>query len=143
MEKQESSFKKRFDKGIIGTFQRIFASLPFGLFVLLAMIASFILIYMESYIYNQVGTVPDWISHINNFFNYFFLAEIILLLINIDYRLDSEQRSKVLTKLKHFVDSAPFGITVMVLILLSNKPSPFIKNTKSYEKDIKSIGEAL
>ena len=119
MENNETSFDKRFDKGIIGFFQRIIASLPFGLLVMLAIILSFVLLYLETYLYNKVGAVPDWIAHINNFFNYIFLVEIILLLINLDYRLESQQRTKILTKLKHFVDSAPFGITVMVLILVS------------------------
>ena len=119
MENQDSSFNKRFDKGIVGIFQRIMASLPFGLLVMLSIIGSFILLYLESYLYNKVESVPDWISHINNFFNYIFVVEVVLLLINIDYRLDPPQRNKILTKLKHFVDSAPFGITVMVLILVS------------------------
>ena len=119
MEKQDNSFDKRFDKGILGTFQRILASLPFGLLVMMAIICSFVLLYLETYLYNKIEAVPSWISNINNFFNYIFLVEIILLLINIDYRLESQLRTKILTKLKHFVDSAPFGITVMVLILVS------------------------
>ena len=119
MEKQDNSFDKRFDKGILGTFQRILASLPFGLLVMLAIIGSFVLLYLETYLNDKVEAVPSWILNINNFFNYIFLIEIILLLINIDYRLESQQRTKILTKLKHFVDSAPFGITVMVLILVS------------------------
>lgn len=119
MENQDTSFNKRFDKGIIGVFQRILASFPFGLLIMLAIIGSFVLLYLESFLYTQVESVPDWILNINNFFYYIFTVEIILLLINVDYRLDPHQRNKLLTKLKHFVDSAPFGITVMVLILIS------------------------
>ncbi|MBR4329339.1 MAG: hypothetical protein IKP71_05750, partial [Candidatus Riflebacteria bacterium] len=103
MEKQDNSFDKRFDRGILGTFQRILASLPFGLLVMMAIIGSFVLLYLETYLYNKIEAVPSWISNINNFFNYIFLVEIILLLINIDYRLESQLRTKILTKLKHFV----------------------------------------
>ena len=119
MENQDTSFNKRFDKGIIGVFQKIMASLPFGLLVMVAIIVSFVLLNLETYLFNKVEEVPSWILHVNNLFNYIFITEIILLLINIDYRLDPQQRTKILTKLKHFVDSAPFGITVMVLILVS------------------------
>ena len=77
MENQDSSFNKRFDKGIVGIFQRIMASLPFGLLVMLSIIGSFILLYLESYLYNKVESVPDWISHINNFFNYIFVVEVV------------------------------------------------------------------
>ena len=51
MENNETSFDKRFDKGIIGFFQRIIASLPFGLLVMLAIILSFVLLYLETYLY--------------------------------------------------------------------------------------------
>ncbi len=40
-------------------------------------------------------------------------------MINIGQRIDQQQKNRIITKLKHFVDSPQFGITIMVLILVS------------------------
>ena len=107
------------NNGLFDKIYRLFGSLPFGMLVIVAIIFSLTLLNAETYIYNQVETVPDWISHVNDFFTYIFVTEIVFLLINIGQRIDQRQKNRIITKLKHFVDSPQFGITVMVLILVS------------------------
>ena len=107
------------NNGFFDKIYRLFGSLPFGMLVIVAIIISLSLLYAETYIYNLVETVPPWIAHINDFFTYIFVVEIVLLLINIGQRIDQQQKNRIITKLKHFVDSPQFGITVMVLILVS------------------------
>ena len=99
-------------------FNEICKSLPFLLAVFFILF-SLSLLCIETYInYNDV-TVPYWISNANDHFTNFFVLEIIFLLLVIKTRLENTQLTVIQTKLKHIVDSAPFGITIMILILVS------------------------
>lgn len=99
-------------------FKEIFKSIPF-LISLALIIFSLSLLFVETYVYYKGVEVPFWISNTNDYFTNIFVLELILLLIIVKNRLESKQLTKVQTSLKHIVDSAPFGITIMILILVS------------------------
>ena len=99
-------------------FEEIFKSIPF-LIALALIIFSLSLLFIETYISYKDVAVPYWISNTNDYFTNIFVLELILLLIIVKNRLENKQLNAFQTKLKHIVDSAPFGITIMILILIS------------------------
>lgn len=93
-------------------------SIPFllALFFILISLSS---LAIETYCSFHEKIVPYWIETLNDYFTNIFTLEIIFLLIVVKNRLESEQLTQFQTKLKHIVDSPPFGITIMILIIIS------------------------
>lgn len=89
------------------------------LFAIALIMFSLCTLAQESYCSFHDIPVPNWITNLNDHFTNIFIIEIIFLLVIIKNRLENKQLTKIQTSLKHIVDSAPFGITIMILILIS------------------------